>query len=328
MKVVVTGYDGDQPIYNTRFLAFATYYGFQPWACRPHRPQTKGKIERPFSYISQNLLNGRTFTSLEHLNEVSAQWLVQTADVRFHHEIKARPIDRFQEEQPHLLSLPVRPYDTARVLYRTVNSEGHVMYQQNFYSVPWQRIGELLPVRITEKELIVYGPDVREIARHELYPSGITGEKHTLPEHVPARDHQQKYELLKERFAEFGPDGVLFFDELIRTHRRGKSDAARVLGLLATYHRDDLKQALARAVRYRAYSWSAVERILAAQARPRSVWESLEAEAQEQLDEIFRQSPLSVRSTAEYQSLLEETTHGDETEDDQDNPDEGDDPAT
>ncbi|HEV2690288.1 MAG TPA: IS21 family transposase [Bryobacteraceae bacterium] len=329
MKVVVTGYDGDQPIYNTRFLAFATYYGFQPWACRPHRPQTKGKIERPFSYISQNLLNGRTFTSLEHLNEVTAQWLAQTADVRFHHEIKARPIDRFQEEKPHLLSLPARPYDTARVLYRTVNSEGHVMYQQNFYSVPWQRIGELLPVRVTEKELIVYGPDVREIARHELYPSGITGEKHSLPEHTPGRDHRQKYELLKERFAEFGADGMLFFDELIRTRRCGKNEAARVLGLLATYHRDDLARALDRAVRYRAYSWSAVERILAAQARPRSVWESLEAEAQQQLDEIFRQSPLSVRSTAEYQSLLEETADGDEdeTEDDQDNPDKGDDTA-
>jgi transposase len=41
MKVVVTGYDGDQPIYNTRFLSFATHYGYQPWACRPHRPQTK-----------------------------------------------------------------------------------------------------------------------------------------------------------------------------------------------------------------------------------------------------------------------------------------------
>ena len=70
-----------------------------------------------------------------------------------------------------------------------------------------------------------------------------------------------------------------------------------------------------------------MERILAAQARPRSVWESLEAEAQEQLDEIFRQSPLSARSTAEYQSLLEEMAHGDETEDHQDNPDEGDDSA-
>src|SRR2546426_9719929 len=82
---------------------------------------------------------------------------------------------------------PARPYDTARVLYRTVNSEGYVMYQQNFYSVPLQRIGELLPVRITDKELIVYGPDVREIARHELYPSGITGENRRLPEHAPGR---------------------------------------------------------------------------------------------------------------------------------------------
>jgi len=288
-------------------------------------------MQQPSSVCGALLLNGRTFTSLEHLNEATAQWLAQTADVRFHHEIKARPIDRFQEEKPHLLSLPARAYDTAQVLYRTVNSEGHVMYRQNFYSVPWQRIGELLPLRITEKELIVYGPDVREIARHELYASGIAGEKHSLPEHAPGRDHQQKYELLKERFAEFGPHGVRFFDELIRTRRCGKNEAARVLGLLATYHRDDLARALERAVRYRAYSWSAVERILAVQARPRSVWESLEAEAQEQLDEIFRQSPLSVRSTAEYQALLEETAPGDETDDDKDDDKdddgEGDDPA-
>jgi len=319
MKVVVTGYDGDQPIYNTRFLSFATHYGFQPWACRPHRPQTKGKVERPFSYLEKNLLNGRTFTSLEHLNEVAAQGLAHTADVRFHQEIKGRPIDRFQEEKPHLLSLPVHPYDTAQVLYRTVNSEGHVMYRQNFYSVPWQRIGELLPIRITEKELIVYAADVREIARHPLYASRITGEKHSLPEHAPGRDHHQKYERLKERFAEFGPDGVLFFDELVRTRRCGKNEAARVLGLLATYHREDLARALERATRYRAFSWSAVERILAAQARPRSVWESLEAEAQEQLKEILRQTPLSARSTAEYQPLLDETAMDDEENDQDDN---------
>ena len=310
--------DGDQPIYNTRFLAFATHYGFQPWACRPHRPQTKGKIERPFSYIEKNLLNGRTFTSLEHLNEVTAQWLAETADVRFHQETKRRPIDLFEEEKPYLLSLPAHPYDTAQVLYRTVNSEGHVFYRQNLYSVPWQRIGELLPVRITEDELIVYGPDVREIARHPLYPSSTTGEKHSLPEHSPGRDHHQKYELLKERFAEFGPDGVLFFDQLIRTRRCGKDEAARVLGLLGTYHREDLARALERAVRYRAFSWSAVERILAAQARPRSVWESLEAEAREQLDEVLRQAPLSTRPAAEYQSLLEEMATGDEEDDEED----------
>ena len=57
-KVVVTAYDGDEPRYNPRFLAFATHYGFRPVACRPRRPQTKGKVERPFYYAQSNLLCG------------------------------------------------------------------------------------------------------------------------------------------------------------------------------------------------------------------------------------------------------------------------------
>jgi transposase len=318
MKVVVTSYDGDQPIYNTRFLAFATHYGFQPWACRPRRPETKGKVERPFWYVETNLLNGRTFTSLEHLNEMAMRWLAETADVRTHRETRRRPIDLFAEEKPHLLVLPARPYDTARVLYRTVDPDGHIAYLQNFYSVPWQRIGELLPVRITEKELIVYGPDVKEIARHELYPSGTSGNKHSLPAHAPGRDHRHKRELLQQRFAEFGPDGVRFFDELLRARRNGKDEAARVLGLLTIYRREDLVCALERAVRYRAYSWSAVERILAAQAKPRSAMETLAIDARDQLNEILRQVPLAPRSTAEYQALLEETANDDETNEGED----------
>jgi hypothetical protein len=182
--------------------------------------------------------------------------------------------------------------------------------------VPWQRIGELLPVRIAEKELIVYGPDVKEIARHELCASGTTGEKRSRAEHAPGRDHRHKYELLKQRFAEFGPEGVVFLDELIRVRRCGKDEAARVLGLLSTYHREDLVRALERAARYRAFSWSAVERILAAQARPRSGWESLAVEARDQLSEMLRQDSLDARSTAEYQPLLEETVNRDEEDDD------------
>jgi transposase len=313
MKVVVTSYDGDQPIYNSRFLAFATHYGFQPWACRPRRPETKGKVERPFFYVETNLLNGRTFTSLEHLNEIAMRWLTETADVRTHRETGRRPIDLFEEEKQHLLMLPARAYDTARVLYRTVDPDGHIAYLQNFYSVPWQRIGELLPVRITENELIVYGPDVKEIARHELYPSGTSGKKRSLPAHAPGRDHVHKRELLEQRFAEFGPDGLRFFSALLHARRNGKDEAARVLGMLTIYRREDLARALERAVRYRAFSWSAVERILAAQAKPRSAMEALAVDARDQLDEILRQVPLGPRSTAEYQALLEEMAKDDET---------------
>jgi Mu transposase, C-terminal domain len=250
MKVVVTGYDGEQPIYNTRFLAFATHYGFRPWACRPRRPQTKGKIERNFWCAEKNLLNARTFRSLEHLNQVTAHWLATTAHLRIHQETQRRPIDLYQEEKPHRLPLPAPPYDTALVLYRTVNSEGCVPYLQNFYSVPWQRIGELLPLRITEKELIVYGPDREEIARHELYPLGTRGEKHRLPEHSPGCDPYRKVELLKERFAELGAEAVRFLEAIIQTRRCGKDEALRVWGLLGTYGREDWVKALERAGRF------------------------------------------------------------------------------
>src|SRR5271154_6416069 len=281
---------------------------------RKRKVKWKGRLPilKPTCSTAARSLRWSTSTKPRHYG------LPVTADLHLHRETKRRPIDLYEEEKPHLLRLPARAYDTAQVFYRTVNPEGHVAYLQNFYSVPWQRIGELLPLRITEKELIVYGPDVKEIARHELYPSGINGEKRSLAEHSPGRDHHQKYELLKQRFAEFGSEGVLFLDELVRTRRRGKDEAARVLGLLATYHREDLARALQRAVRCRAFSWSAVERILAAQARPRSGWESLQAEAQDQLDEFLRQSPVSTRSTAEYQALLEETETDAETDEDDD----------
>ncbi len=312
MKVVVTTWDGEQPIYNARFLAFATHYGFRPWACRRKRPRTKGKIERPFWFLESNLLNARTFASLDHLNEVTAWWLQNISDLHVHRETKRRPIDLYQEELPFLLPLPANPYDSAEVLYRIVNVEGYVAYRQNFYSVPWERIGDPLPVRITENELIVYGPDILEIARHELLPTSVTGQKRTDKRHLPGSDIRQKHELLKQRFGELGPQGGFFFEELVKTRRYGRDEGQRILGLLSTYRREDLGAALERAARYRAFSLSVVERILAAQAVPRSALDALQAESREHLRRIGGEA-VPPRSTAEYQRLLdyEETAnHG------------------
>ena len=114
MKVVVLRHGDEGPLYNPKFLAFATHYGFTPRACRVRRAQTKGKVERHFHYVETNLLNGRTFASLEHLNAVTARWLAETADVRVHRETQARPIDRHAEERPHLVPLPVRAYGGSR----------------------------------------------------------------------------------------------------------------------------------------------------------------------------------------------------------------------
>ncbi len=306
MKVVVQCWDGEQPIYNARFLAFATHYGFRPWACRRRRPQTKGKVEKPFHHITTHLLNGRSFSSLDELNAfVAEQWLEQI-DHRKHDTTKRPPLEMWEDEREHLVPLPEHPYDTAEVLYRSVGPEWHIPYKQNFYSVSYLRIGQTLPVRVTDNELIVYSPDIREITRHELAPAA-SNLKRTKAEHAPGRDEKKRLKLLAERFAELGPDGIAFFEQLVRTRRYGKDEAHRLLGLLATYAQDDLVAALSRARRYRAFSLTAVERILSAQAKPKSVLDSLAFDAKPRLSDLVADEPVPPRPTADYLSLLEPT---------------------
>ena len=205
------------------------------------------------------------------------------------------------------MPLPEKPYDTAEVVYRTVNPEGFISYLQNFYSVPWQRIGQLLPVRITESEVIVYDPDIREMARHERLPASATGKYRTHHEHRPGPDLRRKQELLRQRFEELGAEAVSFFDQLIRTRRFGKDEAVRILGLLSTFHQHDLVAAFQRANRYRAFSFPAVERILGASAQPRSALESIDNQARQHLDELLRENPVPPRATRDYQPLLEDS---------------------
>jgi len=278
MKVVVTGYEDDVPVYNSRFLAFATHYGFRPVACRPRRPQTKAKVERPFSYVETSLFNGRTFSSLDHLNETTAWWLAQVADIRELREAKKTPLQLHAEEQPHLIPLPAQPYDVSPVVYRTVNVEGLITYCQNGYSVPWRYIGSMLPVRITAKELIVYDLQLEEIARHAVVPDTVTGQRVVHKEHRPVEDARRRQAQLEERFAELGEPGRRFLEGWLQVQRYGKDQAQRVLALLGTYARADLIAALERAIRYGAYSHAAVERILSAQTRPRTILEALAEE--------------------------------------------------
>jgi transposase len=308
MKVVVTGYEDDVPVYNSRFLAFATHYGFRPVACRPRRAQTKGKVERPFYYVETSLFNGRTFSSLDHLNEMTAWWLAHVADVRQLQEAKKTPLQLYAEERPHLISLPAQAYDVSPVVYRTVNVEALVTYCQNGYSVPWRYIGSMLPVRITEKELIVYGREVEEIARHALLPRTVRGQRVVHKEHCPVEDARQRQAQLEERFAELGEPGRRFLEGLFQVQRYGKDQAQRVLALLGTYARTDLTAALERAVRYGAYSHAAVERILSAQARPRTILEAL-TEEERQLPPWLGEDLISPRLTSSYQYLCEPEPH-------------------
>lgn len=303
-KAVVLRHDADGPLYNPKFLAFATHYGFRPQACRVRRPQTKGKVERRFFFVETSLLNGRTFESLEHLNEVTAWWLANVADARRLREFKESPLERHERERPELLPLPACDFDTALVVYRHVNVEGYVAHRSNLYSVPWSHIGQVLPVRVTESEVVVYSTGLDEIARHRLVPGTTTGTRQEIKSHHPSSDPGQRALLLRQRFGELGPVAVQFLDGLLAKQVQGKLQAQHLLALVAHYQRDDVRAALERAVRFGAFSLAAVRRILAAQARPKPLLDDLAELHRESLDPTLREGCIGPRPTSDYQHLL------------------------
>ncbi|HUE70799.1 MAG TPA: hypothetical protein VMP01_07905 [Pirellulaceae bacterium] len=54
--------------------------------------------------------------------------------------------------------------------------------------VPLESIGEALAVRITESELIIYGPDLAVIACHPLLPRTTTAARSEQPAHRPREE--------------------------------------------------------------------------------------------------------------------------------------------
>ena len=120
MKAVITKdlrLLGGQIVVNEEFLRFAAHWGFKPKACRPYRAQTKGKVERPVSYVRGNFVYGRDLSGDGHLDGERTRWLAGTANVRVHATTKERPTERFERDERNvLLPLARRPYHSLVLL--------------------------------------------------------------------------------------------------------------------------------------------------------------------------------------------------------------------
>ena len=301
-KTVVIRWELGTPIYNVRFLAFATHYGFRPRALPPRRPELKGKVEALFQYVEGNCLNAETFRNLAHLREHARWWMQNTSDLHIHDTTGERPIDRFQRERDHLMPLPRRPYDTAEVGYRVISEEGFIEWDTVRYSVPYAHILELAIVRDTGEEIVVYGPDVSEIARHERAPRGH--EPVVEPAHHPRKVRRNDIDVLTQRIGELGDVGVEFAAGVLRTQRCRGAHLAQVLAYTAHYALDDLVRALQRAVRYGSYDARTVLRILQTTAQTRTLPDTSVVAANQRLAAVAAQAGVTPRAIDDYARAL------------------------
>ena len=310
-KPVVLRWEGEQPIYNPRFIDFATYYEFSPQACRRGRPNDKPRVERSFSELTMSFFRGRSFRDPEDLNAQLTHWMDSIADPRPLKRMRYRTrLELFAEEQPLLRPLPSHPYDTARVLYKLCDIEGFIAWEGNWYSLPYQYVTEILPVRITENELFIYKPDLSCIARHPLLPRGAQ-QRSILDGHRPRRaDRGPDLDQLRCAFDELGQSAAAFLASLEKHLSRSAGYHARkILHLRESYATTDLIAALSHAMAYGALEHTAVERILLSRARPRRLDQYVAEQTEKSLRGAVAQSNTEPRDLAEYDALPCQGTH-------------------
>ena len=232
-------------------------------------------------------MRGRSFRDRVDLEAQLRHWTDTIADPRPLRRMKGRTrLDLFAEEQPLLRPLPCHPYDTARVLYKLCDIEGFIAWDGNWYSLPYDYVTDLLPVRVTETELFVYKPDLECIAQHKLLPrraqrrSILEGHRPRFAERGPDLDQ------LRVAFAAIDEKAAAFLAGLERVEPRSAGYHARkILALRERWSTTELVAALEHALAYGALEHQAVERILLARGTPR------------QLDEYIRQKAVEKHGT-------------------------------
>jgi len=311
-KTVVLRWEAGRPVINPAFSAFITHYRIRPIICRRGRPETKGKIERPFQYVEGNLLSGREFQDLDDLRACASWWMHEKSDIHLHDTTCRPPLELFLEQELSALTpLPLHPYDCAEVALRVCDLEGYIEFETNRYPVPYEHVADILTMKATEQEILIYSPELNLIVRHERGPAGARRSLDGAAVHG-VKTIRYGLEPVREQFIELGDDADEFLRGLQLTHAKNPGFHARyILHLKERYHSDDINRALAHACRYHAYDCKAVERILATKATPRTLEAIRDERASAQLRAALPK--INQRSLADYSVLFTLPSHQEDT---------------
>lgn len=137
-------------VFNECFEYFAKDIGFKPIACRPYRPQTKGKVESLAKLMDRLKAYNEEFESWNDLVNISQNFMDD-----LNHEVSQGsgeiPVILFNKEKEYLLPPPNNGILTSYISRQEdktypVNRESMIKYEGKKYSVPTRYIGERMTV--------------------------------------------------------------------------------------------------------------------------------------------------------------------------------------
>jgi transposase len=261
--VVVLRGTGREMIPVPEMEAFAERLGFRFVAHAIGNANRSARVERPFWFIENNFLAGRTFASWQDLNQRAREWCDKVNSTYKKH-IRAVPTELFVTERPHLKALPAWIPEVYRLHQRTVDVEGYVSVNSIRYSVPVSWIGRRVEIRETRDKIDIE-LDARHIVTHDRALTPLS-QRITLAEHRPPRGEGVKRNAPhpeEQTLVETAPEIAEYVTALKQSGRKVVALALRqLLRLLREYPRGPFLAAVAEAARYGLYDLDRLERMI------------------------------------------------------------------
>jgi hypothetical protein len=262
-SVILAGGSGANALIAPEMEAFGERFGFAFMAHAIGHSDRKGRIERPFSYIENNFLAGRTFNDWADLNAQARAWCQQVANAKPKRILGMSPQAVYPMEKAHLLALPAYIPPVTEIHYRVVDCYGFIHLDTNRYSVPERWVGKQVAVHKRPEQVLVYA-DRQPIAEHPRLIGQRQAERRA-PGHHPRLERRRAAGPSAHEQILTGRDPRL--DAYVvalkkRAPGRGVGKLRRLLALKRTYPAEPFLSAIEQALRYGLFDMARLERLI------------------------------------------------------------------
>jgi hypothetical protein len=158
---------------------FARQYGFRFVCHEKGHANRKAGNERGFYTVETNFFPGRSFESIQDINEQGLEWSTLRMANRPTGKTRLIPAAAFEQEKPYLIKLP--PYIEPPYIEHTRGTDqyGYVSFDGNYYWVPGNRRDDVKVLQYSDHLKIYYR---RELMGKYILPAIGLKNKAIFPE--------------------------------------------------------------------------------------------------------------------------------------------------
>ena len=142
---------GSHAVMVPEMEGFGKQYGFRFRCHEKGHPNRKAGEERGFWTTETNFFPGRSFQSLEDLNEQALQWSTVRMEHRPQGEARLIPAKAFEHECSYLIKLTPHLPPPYLVHHRGTDQYGYTSFEGNYYWVPGTKLDEVKVLEYSDR---------------------------------------------------------------------------------------------------------------------------------------------------------------------------------